>query len=275
MPRQQPQSPPQPAPTSSVDRPAFHFGELGWLFAPVIVAATFAAIVASDRPHVSGKDVSRQGIVRWPTVLTAEAPPPSTESNRDRATAINGERFTQRPEWTTQPPSNDGLSERIVITSHQYSTREEAEQELLSVASELLQHDLGKLFPGDRGVSKWQPTAAAIKQFAVKQQYVEAADRDFGSFVHPMYRVFWQLELSPEVRMEFLPMWRQDMTTVRMQRVGLIATSLVLVFSLLAFYQRGRLLTAGKIQTLLQIFTGMVSALVVMAWIYAVRTGIF
>lgn len=246
-----------PLPTASVIVPRHHFaGELGLLSAPVIVAATFALILLQ-----AGSPVRQSQVLLGP-VPAPVAGDSIGESQTIQTTAnVAG---ASRPAWIDQSPTGDSLSERIVLGSQQYSTREEAEQELMTEACGLLQQDLAKLYPGESSVSRWKPTLEMIRENAVKRQFVEVVDRDFGTFVHPMYRVWWQLELSPEVRVEFLPLWRQGITSDRIRLVGVVVSSLVLVISLLAFYHRGRLLTNRLIR--LRCLTG----LAIVAWLGAI-----
>lgn len=218
-------------------------GELGWFVAPALVAATFAAILFIDFNSVSGIDRLRsKNGPSQPLVRNTDAIDPARAQANDRPPADQ-----PRPAWIEDAVAQDGLSELRVISSQQYSTREEAEQELLKQANQILQHDLARLFPGESVVSPWNPTLELIKQHAVKQQHIEVVDRDFGSFVHPMYRIWWQIELSPEVRVEFLPMWRKGITTARIRLVAIVTTSVVLVISLMAFYYRATLLRGGSV----------------------------
>ncbi|MEI8381689.1 MAG: hypothetical protein WCJ09_16290 [Planctomycetota bacterium] len=243
------------------ERPAFKptgIGELGWFMAPVLVATTFAAIQFLDFTQVLGIDrlQSNAGLSK------------SLFRNRDSIEPIHAQTSDQpRPAWIDKPEIHDGLSEQHVISSQQFSTREEAEQELLKQANQILQDDLAKLFPGESAVSPWNPTLETLKQHAVKQQYAEVVDRDFGSFVHPMYRVWWQVELSPEVRVEFLPMWRKGITSARIRLVAVVTTSVALVISLMAFYYRASLLRGGTVVLRLWLlpFIGL-AAMIVIKW---------
>jgi hypothetical protein len=203
-------------PVGSVSR---YINELGWLSAPAVVIATFAGMSAFQHTAISRAD--------------------------DRTKLVSAKTLTQRPKWVDQQFIGDGISERIVLASQKYTTQAEAEQQLFAEASELLMRDLQKLRPGTERPQNWTPTEDAIKRFMVKQRYVEAADHDFGNFVHPMYRVWWQTELSPEVRTEFLPEWRRGITAHRIRRVGIVASSLVLAASLIAIYRRLDVLTQG------------------------------
>lgn len=216
--------------------------ELGWFMAPALVAATFAAILFIDLNSVSGTDRlrSKSGSIQ-PFVRNRDSIEPAPAQPSD------GPSEESRPAWIDDPVTHDGLSEHRVISSQQYSTREEAEQDLVKQANQILQNDLAKLFPGESIVSPWNPTLELLQQHAVKQQHTEVVNRDFGSFVHPMYRIWWQVELSPEVRVEFLPMWRKGITAARIRLVAVVTTSVVLVISLMAFYYRAILLRGGSL----------------------------
>ena len=246
--------------TSSVSHSRLgFFGELTWLSAPVIVAATFAGISASE-----------SGMTGWNrhprTPATASQPGSSTKSlgplaitpvpTDDRSTTASADGQTQRPAWIDQPRTVDGVIERIVIASQQYTTRDEAELELSAGAADLLLRDLQQLHPGSSRASSWHPSSEEIKRRAVKQQYVEVVERDFGNFFHPMYRVWWQVELSPEVRTEFLPAWKRGLTLNRIHFVGVVATSLVMVASVWATCHRLNFLTPRGGRTWLWLLTG-------------------
>ena len=240
------------------------FSELGWFTAPAIVAATFVGISASE-----------SGMTRWNrdsrTPATASPPRSSTKllgplaitpvPTDDRTTITSADGQTQRLAWVDQPRTVDGVIERIVIASQQYTTRDEAEQELSASAADLLVRDLQQLHPGSSRASSWHPSNEEIKRHAVKQQYVEVVERDFGNFFHPMYRVWWQVELSPEVRTEFLPAWKQGLTLNRIRCVGLVTVSLALAASVWAIYHRLNVVTQGAWRTRLRILSGAVAVI--------------
>lgn len=264
----------QPSQSSSSRSRFGFFGELTWLSAPVIVAATFAGISASEsgmtrwnRDPRTPAPVSQPGASTKPLGPLAITPVPTD----DRTTTTSADGQAQRPAWVDQPRTVDGVIERIVIASQQYTTREEGEQELSSGAAGLLVRDLQQLHPGSSGASSWHPTNDEIKRHAVKQQYVEVVERDFGNFFHPMYRVWWQVELSPEVRTEFLPAWKRGLTLNRIHCVGVVAASLALAASLLAIYQRLHILTHGAWRTGLRVLTGSVAVVWCLTIWYAVR----
>ncbi|MBS0205048.1 MAG: hypothetical protein JSS49_19240 [Planctomycetes bacterium] len=234
--------------------------ELSWLTAPVVVLSTFTAITSI---HGSGSE-SRQSDNGSKHGQQARLQSTAIEP---RIVPVTAESLAQRPDWVHQGRTNDGVCERVVLISQQYSTREEAAQELTSSATELLLQDLQRLYPGEARPRNWHPTSDEIQRVAVKQQYVEAVDRDFGTFTHPMYRVWWQLELSPEIRTEFLPSWRRGLTKTRITHVGIALSTLVLVASLVAMYRQLDVQSQGKSRWNLGTLTGLIAIL----WWMAIR----
>jgi len=213
-------------------RPAW-IRELTWILPPVLVLGTFVGISLSGSPY--------QPVMRFgPT----PAPDPQTPVPTDDRTVIHAE--ADRPDWVSQPESKTGEVRLVVVASQQYSTVEEAESELARTAADLLLADLNQIYSREMGVSTWHPTIDDIRRHVVKQQYVETIERDFGNFFHPMHRVWWQLEFSPEVRYEFAPHWRHGLTARRVHLVGGAATLLVALVSLIALYRRLNVVTLGQ-----------------------------
>lgn len=129
----------------------------------------------------------------------------------------------QRPAWVDQTRVIDGDCTRIVLTSQQYATKEEAEAELRVAAVKLIEQDLLRIQTGEFRPQSWHPAAEDVIAHAVQQRYDEIAERDFGKFTHPMIRVSWQVELSPRVRTEFAPAWRRALISFRIILVAAIA----------------------------------------------------
>jgi hypothetical protein len=88
-----------------------------------------------------------------------------------------------------------------------------------------------------------------------------------------MYRVWWQIELSPVVRAEFLPSWRGALVANRIRTVGLVCSSLVLLITLATVYYRLDILTNGVRRLQLKIATGGTVLLAVMVGLYLVRAS--
>ena len=143
-----------------------------------------------------------------------------------------------RPAWVDQPRVFDGDCTRIVLTSQQYATKEEAEAELRVAAVALVEQDLQRIQTGSFGPKTWQPRVEDVIAHAVQQRYDEIADRDFGKFTHPMIRVSWQVELSPRVRTEFAPAWRRELISFRIKLVAAVAIDFTALACLSLMYFR-------------------------------------
>ena len=145
-----------------------------------------------------------------------------------------------------KPHDIDGDCERIVITSQQYSTREEADPELQSKAVKLVEEDLRRLQTGSFRPKNWRPKDADVIAHAVKERYDEVTERDFGSFTHPMHRVSWLVELSPAVRTEFMPAWRRELTSFRIMLVAVVLSMFAMLAAACVIYFRLDSMTRGQ-----------------------------
>lgn len=210
--------------------------ELGWLAAPIIVAITFVGIGWQVRPVVRS-DAASTGMTWKINASAARDLIPAAEDPFRGASQEPG-KSSNRPAWVAKSHSGDGIRERIVVSSGQYSTKSEAEQELLGLASEVVRQDLQKWNSLGHWGGTWHPDHEDVVRYAVKQQHCEAVETDFVSFSHPMYRIWWQIELSPAVRAEFLTAWHRAVIGTRILSVGIVASTVVMLASLVAMYYR-------------------------------------
>lgn len=271
--------------------------ELCWVFVPLMVLGTFYTMTMIGSPSISrhegivayGKhsilvrsttgelmaldlEATGTGTSSWKRVRLSEADhnPEATVAS----TTMDADRtMVKRPDWIDQPRTIDGDCERVVIESHQYSTREEAERELLSAALLLVQQDLAKLQPGKWPPPDWSPPAEAVVAHAVKQQYEEVVERDFGSFSHPMHRVWWQIELSPTVRTEFLPAWRHAFVSQRIAILAAVASILVMIVTSGVIYFRLNSLTGGAARGMMKLLSVTMLAMWIVGSLYVARHG--
>lgn len=157
-----------------------------------------------------------------PTVPTAST---NLTPNEDRTVA--DESSVKKPDWVTQPMRNSGDVVHAALSSQQYATVEEARNELArQVRTGLIkdfEHVYGVKFNGINNLP-----VETIKSIAVRQEYVETVQRDFGSFFAPMHRVWWQFELSPVVRTDLHGIWKASAQENRTIMIGgsLIAATL-------------------------------------------------
>lgn len=112
-----------------------------------------------------------------------------------------------RPSWTQQPETRHGDVGQFVITSKQFATVEAARDDVAATAKEMLRKDFERIYRvtashiGDLSTD-------VVRHVAVREEFVETIQRDFGNFYAPMHRVWWQLEISPDVRSHLFPLWK-------------------------------------------------------------------
>lgn len=136
----------------------------------------------------------------------------------------------QRPAWTATSESRQGDVRHLVLSSKQYATLDEARQELTADVIRLLENDFRSVFhtsaDGLRSLS-----IPELRSLAVKQEHTETTPTDFGNFTAPMHRVWWQVELSPEVRTKLRALWKEQTQDVR---TWIVAGTLIDITVLLA-----------------------------------------
>jgi hypothetical protein len=169
-------------------------------------------------PGRDGIDVPRQK-----SALEVKGVEPGAAVTPQDDRTARGESASERPEWTHQPQIHDGDAARLVLTSKQFATIEEAREEIAATAKEMLRQDFERIYRVTAPAIGDLPTNA-VRDLAVRQEFVETIERDFGNFYAPMHRVWWQLEISPEVRNNLFPVWK---TRTQEQRMLAVAGSLV------------------------------------------------
>ena len=239
--------------------------ESAWLAIPYVVLASFGMM--TPREFWSGWGLPTR------TVAPLSSPPQSiavqVETDQIPVSTVSTSNSSARPAWVDQPRVIDGDCERITLTGKQFSTREEAELELRFAAVKLVEEDLRRLQTGPFRPKSWRPTAEDVIAHAVKERYDEVAERDFGSFTHPMHRVSWQIELSPTVRTEFMPAWRRAVISFRILLVAGVASLLAMAASASVMYFRLDSLTQGRARGPLKLLTGGLTA----GWLALVATS--
>jgi len=217
--------------------------ELAWLVVPFIVVGSFG-VMAEPREFLPGWGLSTTVIAPPLAAAPPKAAVSVTVSNSGPNVSASGS--GTRPAWVDIPRKSEEDSEWIVLTSSQYSTREEAEQELRAATVKLLEEDLKHIQSGPFRPKHWRPEPEAVVTHAVAQRHDDVTERDFGSFTHPMHSVSWQVELSPRVRTEFIPVWRRELISFRILLVAGVASLFAMAASASVLYFRIDALTLGQ-----------------------------
>ncbi|HUQ69283.1 MAG TPA: hypothetical protein VM165_07170 [Planctomycetaceae bacterium] len=174
------------------------------------------------------------------------------------------------PAWIKSVPQTNGEIQTLVISSKQYATQAEAENDASGQVMALLREDLRK-YTSQTWVQPRDVIGTPLSEvvgLAVREQYVETVNRDFGSFFAPMYRVWYRVELSPQVREPVLVRWRAALTESRMLAAGGGFLALLCVPLAVVTYGRCNRWTHGKARTPLAI--GM-TAVVLAAWVIGAK----
>lgn len=144
------------------------------------------------------------GLKRLPDDVPADAVARLTgHDDRTVATSTAG----QRPDWLNASLKQQGDVVHLVVSGQQFATIEEARHDVASEARKQLLADFEKTY-GASARSLADLSNDDLRLLAVRKEFVETVERDFGNFFAPMHRVWWQVELSPQVRSELYPLWR-------------------------------------------------------------------
>lgn len=169
---------------------------------------------------------------------SGEAADPSLELVAFVGRDVVGQRLPQLPDWVHEDPEVHRLIDerREVLVSDQWATLEEADAQLTNLASIKLSEYLAAAHPSATG---WMPDAEAIVQSgAVTRRLHEASTLPIGEFNPSLYRVYWELELTPDVRAELLDAWRPVAVQQRITWLGIGIGGITLMLAALGLILR-------------------------------------
>lgn len=137
------------------------------------------------------------------------------------------------PEWIREGNRESIDGQLAVISSKQYATIEEAEEEAYGTAAEILQQRFHARFP-DGG--EWTIPRSAIIEHAQRLRHDQAIDRETERFSFTAHRVHLQIVLSDESVAELQPYWREQVSDRRVRGLGgLFLLAITLIGSLAAY----------------------------------------
>ncbi len=163
------------------------------------------------------------------------------------------------PKWIQDGDNTFGDVRRTVLSSGIWSTEAEARQELLPRAASIVRADFDERHHGplDRAGLRFLSDERVIEA-AVKEKYVELAEQDFGM----MYRLWWQIEVSPVVRTELYPAWKAAVVGNRVIVIGTVLALLTLAANATALFAKLKSVPNRR-----SIYTAAVVATSAVAWI--------
>jgi len=170
-----------------------------------------------------------------PPVATKASEPKPADAKAVEAKTV--ETTTKRPEWVDEKPVESGDSRRIVVVGKLGLNPESAEAEGVAAAVVAVRRDFAQHYPVS---DSWLPPAKIVRDQAIKQVYVEAAEHTTStSDTHfKTYRAYCQVELSPALRSQLFPYWREEIVGRRLWSLGGLAGLLTLTFGTVAAYFR-------------------------------------
>jgi hypothetical protein len=154
---------------------------------------------------------------------------------------------TNRPKWIAEGDKTDGDVNHFVLSSELWSTEEEANQVLKAKAAQIVQADfdsrrLGPFDPRGQQIFNTQ----RVIDVAVKNEFVEQVDQNFGKFSTPMTRIWWQLELSPLVRTELYSDWKTAANQNKTIFIGFVMACATLIANVVGLFARPEGSTYGR-----------------------------
>lgn len=187
---------------------------------------------------------------------------PLTQADRTQI-AENPEK--PEPEWMqgTLPTISDGRYE--VIGSGQFASIEEARNDANRQCGQLLAADLHPFVSRVPFRQRRRDQTTGPVGPAIREEYVQQFERDFGSFFAPMYRVWYLVELSPRIREPVIAQVKAESQEGRVIAVAVAFAGLCLVP--LGMILTGRMIRAlgGRGRQLFPVFTSLV---ILCGWLF-------
>jgi hypothetical protein len=119
----------------------------------------------------------------------------------------------------------------VVKESSWEKSVEEARRNLVGPTSELVQQDFDQFFPGGSNLPQ-----EVIQKHVVRAEAVKSQVHEDGDTPCTMYKVYWQVELSSQVREALSDTWKTEIATKRAWLLGEVLGLLTLIAVSFAAY---------------------------------------
>lgn len=181
--------------------------KLGVVVVALLVAFGFAYQAQQGNSHALEKGMMPAPVIR----ASASTSPQTTVELESTKTT------TELPEWARQSVRIDGNRKLVVVNSGLFASEEEAELHGFEQAAAIAVKEYASLDPRGSGTVQPQHTDL-VKENAIKQKpFLEVIQYDFGKFQAPMYRLWLQVELTPELGERIAEPWRQAAVEARLR----------------------------------------------------------
>lgn len=201
---------------------------LGWMIVPIVCLVGLVALVA---PRMISE--TRPAIWTQPAISTSQREK-MDKAVRDLSEVSSGPgaEVQNIPDWIRQQSQR---KDQYLLSSGQYSTRQEAEDELLPIAADLLQRAFHENHPWQ---GEWNVPLAQVRERVADQQFVERRNVSSGSKTFEMYRLHMLVNVTPEVCETFTESWKSQIVERRLKLFGVLLAWLSCVLLLGSVYYR-------------------------------------
>lgn len=200
----------------------------GWLVVPVISLALLVALAQPALVPSADHELVRKAVAFgqqqehtnkvWLDLMKSSAMPDAEVNNI--------------PDWLQDRTLS---SHQFLLSSGQYSTPQEAENELLPHAAFLLQRAFHE---SHRWQGPWVVPLTQVRERVVDKQFIEKRSKTIGKFSGDIYRLHMRVDVSPSICDTFTASWKSQIVAHRLQVLGVLFAWLACVFFAAAFYFR-------------------------------------
>jgi hypothetical protein len=135
----------------------------------------------------------------------------------------------QRLEATKNDPQKTVW--RVVTEGRWENSIEEARAAVLDEAANLVREDFSQYYPGGSAAP-----SDVIREHAFRAEFIEQQTHEDVSRPFTMYKVYWQVELSPEVREQLSDSWKEEVGARRAWLLGGVFALFTLIAGTFAAY---------------------------------------
>lgn len=137
------------------------------------------------------------------------------------------------PAWVQEGCRADKEGSRVVVVSQQFATPEESRRQLLQLVNRLV-HEAAE--PRDSSGFLWTPPEPLVRSEIIGREHIQEIEHDFGKVTGKMYRVYWELRMSPRIREKLFDSWRTQVVEARVSVLGALFGMIALIATSLAGY---------------------------------------
>ncbi len=215
-------------PPASVQSGARESTAYGWLVVPAMSIVVLGYLARPALLPSADSDLHRQ------SAAFAEQQTHTEKVLREllESSASTGSDRQQVPDWLKNRLLNNG---QFLLSSGQYSSEQEAENELLPHAAYLLQRAFQETHPWE---GTWTVPMSQVRERVIENRFVEQRPITTGKFTGQICRVHMRVDVSPAVCETFTTAWKTQIVQHRLQVLGVLFAWLTSMFFAATFYFR-------------------------------------